>query len=311
MSISHPDIFGGIYVPTITCFEGEKGERGLDKNAQKRVIEYVINSQKVDGIVACATTGESTLLSEEEYKKTAELSLKIAKKIRHDIIVLLGTSSTNPQITLERNKFAHEMGFDGVLLTYPPYLKPDQRGIKNFFLEVAEKHPELAIVIYNIRYRTGGEGVSENTLVSLANTTNIVGVKDAGVTIEHTDNVIQRTQGKNFSYLTGEDLMLFDVLAHGGAGAIAATAHVVGKAMKQILEAMQAEKINDALSIHRKIKNIIKLLFSEANPTPIKAALNEIGLAVGNPRGPALLPALKTTQLAIRTELQKLGCLKF
>lgn len=299
--------FKGIHVPIITCFKGPDGRGDIDKAAQKRVTEYVMNEQDCDGIIACATTGEASLLSDAEYKKAAKSILETAKSVRENTLVLLGTSHLDPKITQKRNRFAKEAGFDGVLLTHPPYMKPDQKGIEAFFEEIAKADRNLAIIVYNIWYRTGGKGIEAKTLIELAKISNIKGVKDAGVSIEHTDEVIRETANEDFAYLTGEDVAYFDTLTHGGHGAIAATAHIIGKEMKAMLALTQEEKIKDSLEIFRKIRNIIKLLFVEPNPAPLKAAFNELGLKVGEPRAPTILSANRGTKKLIKNELKKLG----
>lgn len=303
------DAFHGIFIPVITCFKGAAGEEGVDFEAQRRVLAFSLNEMHADGIVACATTGEATALTEEEYEAVAEFCLKETKKIKSNAPVLLGTSSTSPQATFEKNEFAKERGFDGVLLTHPPYIKPDQRGIKSFFETVCARTPELPVIIYNIWYRTGGKGISAETLISLADLPSIKGVKDAGVDIEHTEQVISATKNKDFAYLSGEDAAVFDTLVHGGDGTILASAHVTGKYVQEMRSLILGGKARDALGIYRKIKGITKHLFREPNPCPLKAALNELGLKVGEPRGPALLPVTQETRAIIREELKTIGLL--
>jgi 4-hydroxy-tetrahydrodipicolinate synthase len=257
----------------------------------------------VDGIIACATTVESTSLDDKEYYQLAELILSEARAINPKSIVMLGTTSLNPAITLERNRYAVDEGFDGILLTHPPYIKPDQRSILAFFEEVAAAQPGLPIFLYNIWYRTGGKGMDANTIIKLAEIPNIYGIKDCGVSLEHVDEVINNTDRQKFVYLSGEDSMLFDVLAHGGDGAIYATGHLFGKEMQALIALMKKGEITKALHIHRKLKPLIQALFSEPNPAPLKAALTLLGIPVGDPRSPAILPVTEKTKELLERQL--------
>ena len=291
--------FRGIHVPIISCFHGVDGRGAIDIEAQKRVLRYVIEVQQADGIIACATTGESGSLSEDEYYTLAELILTETRALNPNIPVMLGTTHINPRVVLARNHFAEATGFDAVLISHPPYMKPDQRGISAFFTELAAALPHLPIFIYNIWYRTGGKGISAETLIELAKIPNIYGVKDNGVSLEHIDAVIEQTTRAKFSYLSGDDLSLFDMLAHGGDGGILAAAHLVGREMKAMLAEINVGNLSAALNLHRKIKPIVTQLFAEPNPAPIKCMLNLMGFEVGEPRAPTILPVTEPTKMKL------------
>jgi 4-hydroxy-tetrahydrodipicolinate synthase len=282
----------------VTCFQ--KNSCLLDEQAQEKLIDYVLREQQVDGVVACATTGEFAALSDDEYQKTCAFILKRTREIKKDAIVMAGTTSMDPKITLARNHWAYEHGFDGVLTSYPPYVKPDQRGMLNYFETLAQATPKLPIFLYNIWYRTGGQGMNAQTIIQLAKIPNVYGIKDCGVGLEHLDEVIANTSRDEFLYLTGEDSLLFEALTHGGDGAIFASAHLLGKEMKQMMHCMQQKKLSAALAIHRKIKPLIQALFAEPNPAPLKFALNEIGINVGDPCGPAILAITEKTKALIK-----------
>jgi len=296
--------FQGIHIPVISCFQGIDGRGPIDSAAQKRVLRYVIEAQEADGIIACATTGEAGSLSENEYQELARLILTETRALNPDIPVILGTTHINPRVVIERHQFAAELGFDGALVSHPPYMKPDQRGIYAFFKELAAAIPTVPIFIYNIWYRTGGKGIDANTLIELAQIPGIYGVKDNGVSLEHIDAVIAATDRSNFVYLSGDDLYLFDMLAHGGDGGILAAAHVVGREMKAMRAAIKQGALTEALHLHRLIKPVVAGLFMEPNPAPLKYMLNLLGLEVGAPRAPTILTVTDAAMSALATLLQ-------
>lgn len=277
----------GVHCAIISCFtEGEKST--INESEQRSLINYLFDMQMVDGLVACASTGEGVLLTDEEYWKVASICLEECRKKKK--IATLATTHFRPDITMKRNAEAKERGFDAVLITPPPYVKPDQKGIMAYFKEISKKS-HIPIILYNIWYRTGGKPMDAKTIIELSRFDNIAGIKDCGVGTDHIDEVIEHTDRKTFAYLCGDDLMYFDNLAHGGDGGIAAPAHIVGKQMKAMLHARDQGDMQECLTIFRKIKNLIALLFSEPNPSCFKAALSSLGVCQSPTRFPVILPA--------------------
>jgi len=280
--------FKGVFTPVITCFTADDSA-AIDEAGQRAVLNYLFESQLVDGIVACASTGEGVLLSDEEYWKVAAICLEECKKRKK--IAILATTHFRHDITIKRNHEAKERGFDAVLITPPPYVKPDQKGTRSYFDEISRRSNNMSIFLYNVWYRTGGKPIDAKTIIELARYDNIVGIKDCGVTIDHVDEVIEHTDRKTFAYLCGEDTLYFDYLMHGGDGAIGAPSHIVGKMMQEMLAARDKSDLPKCQLIHRQIKNIISLLFSEPNPSCFKAALAILGVCKTAPKYPVILPA--------------------
>ncbi len=285
--MTNPHPLKGIHCPIISCFtEGEN--QTINEADQRALIQYLFDKQDVDGLIACASTGEGVLLTDEEYWKVASLCLEECKKRKKR--AALATTHFRHDITIKRNIEAKEKGFDAVLITPPPYVKPDQNGIKAYFKEISKKS-SIPIILYNVWYRTGGKPMDAKTIIELSRYDNIVGIKDCGVGTDHIDEVIEHTDRNTFAYLCGEDLMYFDYLAHGGDGAIAAPSHIVGKQMKDMLKAKDKGNIQESLLIFRKIKNLISLLFAEINPACFKAALASLGVCKSPTKFPVILPA--------------------
>lgn len=279
--------FAGIHAAVVTCFDEHNR---FNPTEQCKLIDYCYEQQDCDGIAVCASTGEGLLLSEAEYWDVAQTCLAHSRKNYPNKVVILSTTHFDPMITLEKNKRALAMGFDAVLVTYPPYSKPDQHGIKAYFEFLAEALPSLPIILYNIYYRTGGKGMEPQTIIDLAKIKNIVGLKDCGVTKEAMDAVISGTKTNDFVYLCGEDDLYLEALSHGAHGAIAVMAHFFGKEMQAIKQHLAHKETEQALSIFEDTRPLIKLLFMEPNPAATKAALSLRNLQAGSPRLP-LLPA--------------------
>lgn len=299
--------FYGVITPIVTCFNQEDNF-SIDENGQRKLINYLFDKQNIDGIAACASAGEGVLLSDEEYWEVAHICLEESKKRKK--LAILTTTHFNPNVTIQRNLRAKELDFDAVLLTPPPYSKPDQRGIKTYFQEIAKQSKSMPIILYNIWYRTGGNSMESKTIIELAKHENIIGIKDCGVSIDHIDEVIEKTDRKSFIYFCGEDSLYFDYLMHGANGAISASSHILGKIMKEMLEAKQDSRIEECLSLHRRIKAIIHTLFAEPSPTVIKTALAYLGVCNSIPKYPVMLPASDATKEIIYQQLSAMDISK-
>lgn len=290
----------GVHCAVISCFtEGEKST--VNEPEQRSLIHYLFDKQMVDGLIACASTGEGVLLSDEEYWKIASICLEECQKRKK--IAGLATTHFRHDITIKRNHEAKERGFDAVLITPPPYVKPDQKGMMAYFKEISRKS-DIPIILYNIWYRTGGKPMDAKTIIELSRLDNIAGIKDCGVGTDHIDEVIEHTDRKTFAYLCGDDLMYFDNLAHGGDGGIAAPSHIVGKQMKEMLISRDQGNMQECLAIFRKIKNLIALLFSEPNPACFKAALASLGVCKSSMKSPVILPASDEISAKINAALK-------
>ena len=191
----------------------------------------------------------------------------------------------------------------------PIYNKPTMDGMLAHFEAIA-KNTKLPILIYNIPGRTG-KNIEPRTIIQLAEIDNIVGLKDACADLAQTMEIIAGTKrkGKTFYVLSGEDALTYGMMALGGDGAISAVANVIGKEYTQMCRLMKAGQWVEAREIHYSTLSLVKTLFIETNPVPVKEALQMMGLPSGPPRLP-LVPMKPANREKLRQDLVAVGRLK-
>jgi 4-hydroxy-tetrahydrodipicolinate synthase len=295
--------FSGCHIPLITPF---KDDFSLDVDGLRRLINYLIEEEKVDGLVPCGTTGESPTLDYEEHNKVIEITIKEA---RGRVPVIAGTGSNSTQEAIMMTKHAEDVGADATLQVGPYYNKPTMDGMLAHFEAIA-KNTKLPILIYNIPGRTG-KNIEPQTLIKLSEIDNIVGLKDACGDITQTMDIIAGTKrkGKTFYVLSGEDALTYSLMALGGDGVICAVGNVIGREYTAMCQLIKEGKWLEAREIHYKTLPLVKTLFIETNPVPIKEAMQMMGLPAGPPRLP-LVPMRPANRERLRQDLIDVGRLK-
>jgi 4-hydroxy-tetrahydrodipicolinate synthase len=260
----------------------------------------------VDGLVPCGTTGESPTLDHQEHNKVIEITVKEA---RGRVPVIAGTGSNSTQEAIQMTQHAEAVGADATLQVGPYYNKPTMDGMLAHFEAIA-KNTKLPILIYNIPGRTG-KNIEPQTIIQLAEIDNIVGLKDACADLGQTMEIIAGTKrrGKTFYVLSGEDALTYGMMALGGDGAISAVANVIGKEYTQMCRLMKEGKWIEAREIHYQTLSLVKTLFIETNPVPVKEAMQMMGLPSGPPRLP-LVPLKPANREKLRKDLVAVGRLK-
>jgi 4-hydroxy-tetrahydrodipicolinate synthase len=273
-------------------------DKGAVNYEQAKKLALALLDSGSDGVVVAATTGESpTLVREEEARLFTEV--KSALGGRGSLIAYTGSNSTAEAVAA--TKAAEKIGVDACLSVVPYYNKPTQEGIYRHFKAIADS-TSLPIIMYNIPGRVVIKMTVE-TIVRLSQIDNIVGVKEASGDmglVAHTLN----NADKNFYIWSGNDNDTFPIMALGGYGTIGVTTHLVGKQIKQMMEAILNSKIAEAAAIHRHLLPLVDVLFIEPNPAPVKYALNQVGFNVGKPRLPLVEPSEKSAAI-IRETLKK------
>lgn len=203
-------------------------------------------------------------------------------------------------------KHAEQAGAAASLQVCPYYNKPEQHGLMAHFEAVA-KSTSLPLILYNIPGRTG-RLIEVKTLLALAQIDNIVGVKDAAANVNQTMALLAATRrmSKKFYVLSGEDALTFGSICHGGDGAIAAVAHVVGKELHEMMQAFARGDYKAAQDIHFRTLDVVNALFIESNPVPVKTALAMMGQPAGALRLP-LVPMRPESRAELQRCLQELG----
>jgi len=288
--------FEGAHVPIVTPFRNGQVAEDVLRVLINRLIE-----QGVSGIVPCGTTGESPTLSHEEHKRVLELSIEF---IAGRVPVIAGTGSNSTDEAIDLTKHAEAVGADAALLVCPYYNRPSQAGLIAHFRKVAAA-TSLPLILYNIPKRTGVD-METATVIELSRVDNIVGMKEASGDINKAAEIMNGTQ--EFSVLTGEDILCFSMCCLGGKGGILAAAHVLPGEWVRMVSLIAEGQVAEARKIHYRLMPLVKALFSETNPVPVKAAMELMGIPVGPPRLP-LLPASEACRQRVRVELERLGAL--
>jgi 4-hydroxy-tetrahydrodipicolinate synthase len=245
-------------------------EDAVDERALAQLIERHVTSG-TSAIVPCGTTGESATLSHQEHERVVELTVQAA---RGRLPVIAGTGSNNTREAIRLTQHAQRAGADGALLIAPYYNRPTQQGLYLHFKAIAEA-TRLPLVLYNIASRTG-VNIEPETFARLSELATIVGVKEASGNLEQMSRILHVTGGK-LALLSGDDALTLPVLAIGGTGVISVAANLVPRDMAEMVEAFVAGRTAEALAGHRRLLPLIKALFLETNPMPVKTAMGLLG----------------------------------
>jgi 4-hydroxy-tetrahydrodipicolinate synthase len=269
--------YKGLWIPLVTPLRHD----GVDHPALARLTAR-LRGDGVRGFVACGSTGEAALLDEHEQDAVLETICEAAGPLP----VIVGVSGARPGAVAARMQaLAKRFPVHAFLLPPPSYIRPSQPGLLNFFRQIADAAP-APLVLYDIPYRTGVK-IELPTLLALAEHPRIQALKDCGGQLQSTQALIQ--DGR-LAVLAGEDHGLFPTLALGGAGAIAASAHLLTPAYVQLLQALAEERTEAARRLWQALSRLISLCFAEPNPAPLKAVLARLGLLHNELRAP-LQPA--------------------
>lgn len=262
----------------------------VDYELLKKLIDHLL-STGTDGILVSGTTGEGPTLTEEEK---IELIEKTVEYVAGRVPVVAGTGSNNTKATIEyTNKVAKIDGVDAALVVVPYYNKPDQDGMIAHFTAVAD-NVDLPIVMYNIPGRTGVT-MEVKTIAELSKHQNIIGIKDC-TGIVNMAEIVANTPD-DFLAFTGEDADALAARNVGAQGVISVASHLFGKEISQMYAANSKGDNEIAGELMRDLTPKMKALFSHPSPSPVKAALNHVGIEVGGCRLPIL--ALDDAQASV------------
>lgn len=270
-------MFKGSFVALVTPFK--KGK--LDEAKLKNLVEFHIKA-RTDGLVPCGSTGESATLTHEEHRKVIEIVVKTAAG-RLPVIAGAGSNATAEGIDLVRH--AYKVKAQGALLIVPYYNKPTPMGLFEHFRTLANETP-LPLVLYNIPGRTG-VNMPPEIVVKLAKACpTIVGLKEASGNIDYTSQVIAELGRDNFSVLSGDDSLTLPLMSIGAQGVISVIGNILPQAMGELCRAALHGHYDRAREIHTQMFPVMRALFVETNPIPIKAAMAKLGMCSDEMRLP-------------------------
>ena len=268
-------MFTGSMVALVTPFKDGQ----VDWPALDALVDFHLQSG-THGIVPCGTTGESATLSHEEHDAVVDAVIKAASR---RVPVIAGTGSNSTEEAIRLTRAAEKAGADGALMISPYYNRPTQEGIYQHYKKVADS-VGIPIIVYNIPGRTGSK-IEPETLARLAELKNIAGVKEATGSVDQAIDVI-RLCGDRLAVYSGEDSLIYSLMALGGKGVISTVANVAPKDTAALAHACLTGDWVNGRALQFKLIPLIRSLFIETNPIPVKTALSLMGKCGGELRLP-------------------------
>ena len=298
--------FQGIITALVTPFIQGK----LDEDSFIRLIQYQMD-KGIKSFVLNGTTGESPTLEKEEVRKIFEIA-KSYLSSKDQLILGVGSNSTKK--TLQMSELAQSLGADAVLVVVPYYNKPSQNGLIFHFTQVAQ-NTSLPVILYNVPSRTV-VSLEEETIFKLSQLGNVMGIKEASGDMKLVKKLKNRCD-PYFCLLSGDDDTCVDFMLKGGCGVISVVSHLIPSELTQIFEKITQEKNKrsasensknlSVTSQYAKYKNLVRLLFIESNPAPVKMALYKMGLIRSPEVRLPLVPLSEKFEKELEIELENLS----
>lgn len=277
-------IFTGSAVAIVTPFT----ERGVDYDKLGELIEFQIR-EGTDALVVCGTTGEASTMPDQEHLSVVEFAIK---QVDGRIPVIAGAGSNDTRHAVELSQKSEELGADAILSVTPYYNKTSQAGIYQHFKMIAESI-EIPIVLYNVPSRTN-LNIDPGTMKALSEIENIVAVKECN--FGQVAEVINLC-GPGFSVYSGEDGLAVPLLSLGGKGVISVMANIIPRDTHDMIMKYLEGDIEASRKLQLGTVNLLKALFADVNPIPVKAAMNLMGMDVGKCRLPLVDMSEKNLEL--------------
>lgn len=273
----HTPIFTGAAVALVTPMKAN-GEVDFEK--LNELIEFQIKNG-TDAIVACGTTGEASTLSHEEH---IEVIRQTVKTVNKRVPVIAGTGSNSTETAIYLSKKAEEAGADALLLVTPYYNKATQKGLVEHFVKTAEA-VKIPVILYNVPSRTGCNILPATVKKINEKAKNVVAIKEASGDISQVA-MLASIMDKDFSIYSGNDDQIVPILSLGGLGVISVLSNVAPKETHDIVQTYLDGDVKKSCKLQLKALDLIKSLFCEVNPIPVKTALNLMGYNAGPLRLP-------------------------
>jgi 4-hydroxy-tetrahydrodipicolinate synthase len=257
----------GVFLPIVTPFLNDQ----VDYDSYRNLLNFYLG-KGISGIIPLATTGEVPTIDQDEYLKILEMTIDT---VQGKIPIYTGISCNCTRKGVELIRKLENFKIKGFLITAPYFNLPSQQGIYDHFMKLAES-TDLGIIIYNIPYRTG-RNIENDTIFRLSQAKNIIGIKDSCGNVSQSIELL-RDRNRDFSVVTGEDILFYFNSVSGGDGGILASAHLNTETFVEIFKSVQDNNYPTALEKWNGISKVIPMLFKEPNPAPLKYILAKKGL---------------------------------
>lgn len=268
---------GNIGTAMVTPFTKDGGM--VDYKHLAGMVEHLIKTG-TDTIVVLGTTGEVPTLSTEEKLDVLKYTVD---QVNGRVPVIAGVGDNETYYSKIMAQKAEVAGVDGVMLVAPYYNKPNQRGIYAHFEDIAQS-VSVPVMLYNIPGRTG-INIEPDTVAKLSKIPNIQIIKEASGDLDQMTEILSLTDD-DFTVYSGDDGITLPLLAAGGHGVISVAAHVVGEDMQRMISLFKEGRHAEAAKIHQALLPLIRALFAQPSPAPVKYALSKLGLCNENVRLP-------------------------
>ncbi len=270
-------VFEGAAVAIVTPFTKNNE---VDYENLGKLIEFQIEN-KTDSIVACGTTGEASTLTHEEHLDVIRYTVK---KVAGRVPVIAGTGSNCTETAIYLSQEAEKAGADALLLVTPYYNKATQNGLVEHFVKVAEA-VKIPVILYNVPSRTGCNIKPETVMKMVERASNIVGIKEASGDIVQIAQLAAISKGKIDIY-SGNDDQIVPVMSLGGKGVISVLSNVAPRETHDMVMSYLEGDVKKSCQMQLEALDLVKALFCEVNPIPVKAAVNMMGFEAGGLRMP-------------------------
>lgn len=259
-------IFTGSATALITPFT----QNSVDYDAFGRLIDFQIENG-TDALVICGTTGEPATMTYQERSEALDFALK---RINKRVPVIVGTGSNATAIAVDNSVKAYNAGADALLVVTPYYNKCTQTGLMKHFEAICSATP-LPVICYNVPGRTG-VNIQPATLEKMAQFDTMCAVKEASGNIDQITEICARV-GDMLDVYSGDDGIILPLLALGGKGVISVASNIVPKEVHQLCADFFAGNLQSAREMQLKLYPLVKALFCEVNPIPVKTAASLMG----------------------------------
>lgn len=278
--VIYMSIFTGAGVAIVTPMN-EDGSINFEKLGEH--IEYQI-AHKTDSIIICGTTGESATMTHEEHLACIKFAVE---KVAGRIPVVAGTGSNCTDTAIYLSTEAEKYGADALLVVTPYYNKATQNGLVAHFTKVADS-VNIPIILYNVPSRTGCNILPETAIKIAKKSKNVVAIKEASGNMSQVAQLatLVRKEGIDFDIYSGNDDQIVPIISLGGKGVISVLSNVAPENTHNIVKSYLDGDVETSLRLQLEAFDLIKALFSEVNPIPVKAALNMMGMEAGVLRAP-------------------------
>jgi 4-hydroxy-tetrahydrodipicolinate synthase len=283
--------FTGIWVPLVTPFRNGEVDVPALQSLTRRITDA-----GVSGLVVCGSTGEAAALSRSEQLMVLDAVIESVPNCP----VVMGLAGNNMASLASIQKEIQTRPISGLLVPPPYYIRPSQAGLVEFFRIMADA-ASVPVIVYNIPYRTG-IAIELDTMRVIAEHDRVVAIKDCGGNQAMTMSLIADA---NLDVLAGEDMQILSTLCLGGSGVIAASAHIRPDLFVRLMRHVESSELAAARKIFYRLLPVIRLLFAEANPGPLKAALAMTGMMFDEMRPPMQVPSA-TLKEQLKQELTRL-----